>query len=115
MVFQYQGMIDGDSYSEFKEKINYIANTFIVLKTEKEQKFGFYFGGFISIEENETYAFRDQDCFLISLQKEGLFKCIGNQKKIEIKNDNERMLNIGDGDIIIKSNFLEMDKKKGNY
>jgi uncharacterized membrane protein YvbJ len=46
-----------------------------------------------------------------------MFKCVGKKNKLEIKKDDDGILIFGDGDIIIKNNYLTVDKKCGviNY
>ena len=113
MYFRYQGSIDGDSFSVFKEGINYNTQAFIFFATDNNNRFGFYFEDFILIDKKNKYASNNNNCFLISFQKEGIFKCIGKKNKLEIKKDDNGMMVIGDGDIIVKNNYIQGDKKMG--
>lgn len=117
MNFRYQSVIDGDSFYVFKEGINYNYHTFIFFETDNNNRFGFYFEDIISLDKKNKYSNNDNNCFLVSFQKEGLFKCIGKKNKIEIKKDDNGILVIGDGDIILKNNFFQEDRKMGviNY
>ena len=113
MKFKYQGSIDGDSFSIFKQRINYNTQAFIFVATDNNNRFGFYFEDLILIDKKNKYASNNNNCFLISFQKDGLFKCIGKNNKLEIKKDDKGMMVIGDGDIIVKNNYIQGDKKMG--
>jgi hypothetical protein len=113
MKFKYQGSIDGDSFSVFKQRINYNTQAFIFFVTDNNNRFGFYFEDYILIDKKNKYASNNNNCFLISFQKDGLFKCIGKNNKLEIKKDDNGMMVIGDGDIIVKNNYIQGDKKMG--
>ena len=113
MKFKYQGSIDGDSFSVFKQRINYNTQAFIFFVTDNNNRFGFYFEDLILIDKKNKYASNNNNCFLISFQKDGLFKCIGKNNKLEIKKDDKGMMVIGDGDIIVKNNYIQGDKKMG--
>jgi uncharacterized beta-barrel protein YwiB (DUF1934 family) len=113
MKFKYQGSIDGDSFSVFKQRINYNTQAFIFFVTDNNNRFGFYFEDYILIDKKNKYASNNNNCFLISFQRDGLFKCIGKNNKLEIKKDDNGMMVIGDGDIIVKNNYIQGDKKMG--
>ena len=117
MNIKYQAAIDGDGFNNFKQNINYNFHTFIFIEAENNYKFGFYIEDVIIIDKKNKYVDKDNNCFIVSFQKEGLFKCIGKKNKIEIKKDNDGILVIGDGDIIIKNNFYQTNQKMGkiNY
>ena len=114
--FKYQSVRDGDIFSSLKEIIDYSIHTLFLIKIENEMKFGFFIEDTILIE-NEKYIYRDNNCFMVSFQKEGIFKCIGDNNKLEISDNNDGLIIIGDGDIIIKNNFLQFEKNMGkiNY
>lgn len=117
MNIKYQAPIDGDTFNNLKQNINYNFHTFIFIESEFNHKFGFYIEDVIIIDKKNKYVDNDNNCFLVSFQKEGLFKCTGKKNKIEIKKDNDGILVIGDGDIIIKNNFYQTSQKMGkiNY
>lgn len=117
MNLKYQALIDDDSFSALRSKIDYNFNTFIFIEDREKKKFGFFIENVIILDKRGRYSDKENKCFLISFQKEGLFKCIGKKNKIEIKKDNDGMLIIGDGDIIIKNNYLQSEEHSGviNY
>ena len=112
MYFRYQGMMDGDNFSSLRRKIENGYQTFFFIETEKKEKFGFYIENFISFGKKGRYVDNEENnnCFIISFQKEGMFKCIGKKQKLEIKKDDDEMIIIGNGDIIIKNNYLGESK-----
>ena len=103
-------MFDGDSFSSLKGRIDNNYHTFIFIQSENKIKFGFYIEDIILFDKKNRYIDKENNCFLMSFQKEGIFKCIGKKKKLEFKNDNEGMIVIGDGDVIIKKNFYRNDE-----
>lgn len=116
LIFRYQFARDGDSISILKEKIDCSYHTLFLIQTDNEMKFGLFIEETILINDEDNYTYKDNNCFLFSFQKKGIFKCIGEQNKLEIDNNNNILI-IGDRDIIIKDNFLEFEKKLGiiNY
>ena len=110
MVFKYQGMADGDSFSSLKGRIDNSYHTFIFIESENNMRFGFYIEDIILFDKKNRYIDKENNCFIMSFQKEGIFNCIGKKNKLELKNDNEGMIVIGDGDIIIKNNFYKSDE-----
>ena len=116
LYFRYQSIVDGDSFSSLKDGLYYGYNNLILIWAENI-RFGFFIQDDIILDEDDKFVYKDNNCFLFSLQKEGLFKCIGDKKKLKINNDDDGILTIGDGDIIIKNNFLQMNNKLGviNY
>lgn len=111
----YQGIIDGDSFPILKERINSNFRTFFFVKTNNNNRFGFYSDDFVFLDKKNKHIYKDNMCFLISFQKEGLFKCIGERNKLEIIKNDDGMIIIGDGDIIIKNNYLQYNKGIINF
>ena len=106
MHFKYQSIRDGDNFYDFKDRIEYSYHTLFLIETESKMKFGFFIEEIFLIDDNK-YSNSNNNCFIFSFQKEGIFKCIGKNKKIEIdKNNDDDLLIIGNGDIIIKKNFV---------
>ena len=110
MSFNYQGIFDGDSFSSLKRRIDNNYHTFIFIRTENNMRFGFYIEDIISFDKKNRYINKENNCFIMSFQKEGIFNCIGKKNKLEMKNDNEGMIVIGDGDIIIKKNYYNNEE-----
>ena len=113
MYFSYQGIVDGDSYSTFREKAKYGYYNLFLIKSDDKYRFGFFSENLLTLDEDDKYTYKENDCFLFSFQKEGMFKCIGDKKKLQIVEDDNGMLIFGDNDIIIKNNYLMYDKKMG--
>jgi len=113
MYFKYQGIVDGDSYSTFREKVEYGYYNLFLIESEEHYRFGFFIENLLTLEEDNKYTYKEKDCFLFSFQKEGMFKCIGDKKKLKIEEEDDGMLIFGDNDIIIKNNYLQYDKKMG--
>ena len=111
----YQGIIDGDSFPILKERINSNTCPFFFVKTNNNKRFGFYIEDFLFLDKKNKHISKDNKCFLISFQKEGLFKCIGDRNKLEIIKDDDGMIKIGDGDIIIKNNYLQYNRGIINF
>ena len=111
---RYQSMIDGDNFNSLREKIGNIPSyqIFFLFVNDKNEKFGFYNEEIILFDKYGRYYNNGQynHCFLLSFKTEGIFECIGNNTKLEIKNDEEGFIKIGNGDIIIKNNYLGRDK-----
>ena len=112
MHFLFQCIMEGDTFMELRNKIDMSSNTLILIESDNNIKFGFYFEKPILFYQNEGFKDSDNNCFLFSFNHEGIFKCIGNGEKIKINYD-ENMLVIGEDDIIIKNNFLLYDEKRG--
>lgn len=111
--FIYSGFAEGDSYSYIKDKIDYSYNNFIIIESDDNMKFGFYFEETIDLSNEKGFQYNGNKCFIISFQHDGIFKCIDDKSnKISIKND-ENMIVIGNDDIIIKNEFFGYDDKKG--
>ena len=109
-MFNYQGTFDGDSFSSLKRRIDNNYHSFIFIRTENNMRFGFYIEDIISFDKKNRYINKENNCFIMSFQKEGIFNCIGKKNKLEMKNDNEGMIVIGDGDIIIKKNYYSNEE-----
>ena len=109
--FKYQAIRDGDKYDILKEKINYSFNTFILIETKNNIKFGFFIQGAIIQESYYEYDDRENNCFLLFFKSQKIYKCNSDKTKLEIKNKKKGILIIGEDDIIIKDNFLN----RGNY
>ena len=111
--FIYSAIMEGDSYSDIENKINFNSNNFIIIESEDDMKFGFYFEETIELSKKNGFQYKGNKCFMISFQHDGIFKCLDNKKnKISIKNE-ENMIVIGDDDIIIKNEFFSYSEKKG--
>ena len=114
MYFKYQGIVDGDSYSTFREKAGYGYYNLFLIESEDKYRFGFFIENLLTLDEDNKYTYKENDCFLFSFQKEGLFKCIGDKNKLKIVEDDDDMLIFGNNDIVIKNNYLLYDKKMGS-
>ena len=111
--FIYSAIMEGDSYFDIESKINFNSNNFIIIESEDDMKFGFYFEETIELSKKNEFHYNGNKCFMISFQHDGIFKCLDNKKnKISIKNE-ENMIVIGDDDIIIKNEFFSYSDKKG--
>ena len=116
MNFKYHGIFDGDSFSTLKDLIGFSYHLFFCIEDITHKTFGFYIEDIILFDKKNKYIDKENNCFLMSFQKDGIFKCIGKKNKLELKNNDEGILIIGDGDIIVKNNYLQ-EKKLGviNY
>ena len=113
MNFIFHSLMEGNTYMELSEKIYMSHNTFILFEGEKETKFGFFIEEPIALTKNNGFQYNGNNCFLISFQRNGIYKCIGDKNKFSVKNDDNKMMVIGDDDIIIKNNFLSYEENKG--
>jgi hypothetical protein len=113
MNFIFHSLMEGNTYMELSEKIYMSHNTFILFEGEKETKFGFFIEEPIALTKNNGFQYNGNNCFLISFQRNGIYKCIGDKNKFSVKNDDNKMKVIGDDDIIIKNNFLSYEENKG--
>ena len=105
--FKYQSIRDGDNFYDLKDRIEHSYHTLFLFETENEMKFGFFIEEVLLLDYDK-YSNNDINYFIFSFQKEGIFKCIGQNKKIEIDKDNDDgIIIIGNGDIIIRHNFLQ--------
>ena len=107
--FKYLSIRDGDNFYDLKDRIEYSYHTLFLIETENEMKFGFFIEE-VLILDDDKYSNTDNNCFIFSFQKEGIFKCIGKNKKLEIDKDNDSLFIIGNGDIIIKENFFQNER-----
>ena len=112
MDFVYSAVMDGGEYKDMDFKITTSHNTFIIFEAENENKFGFYVEQPVIFSNKKEFPYSGNNCFLISFQHDGIYKCIGDKIKLSIK-DKEKMIVIGDDDIIIKKNFFNYEDKKG--
>lgn len=104
MLLIYQGKSDSDNSLTLLDLINYSENTLFIIETADKNKFGFFFGEMI-FPNNKGYFVSDSNrCFIISFINKEKYECINNQKTFEVNKNS--LFNIGDGDIIIKHNFL---------
>lgn len=110
IVFRYHGIFDGDSFSILKQRIEYSYNTFIFIETPNKEKLGFYIEDTIIFDKKNRFSDKENNCFLMSFKKDGFFKCKGKGNKLELKKDEDGMIIIGDGDIIIKKNYFRNEK-----
>ena len=111
MKFIYQAVMEGDTYINFKNKINMYSNIFILFEAEEENKFGFFLEEQILLDNKHGFEYNGNNCFIMSFQHEGIFKCIGDKNKLRIK-DEDNLLLIGEDDIIIKNKFLFFEEKR---
>ena len=107
--FKYLSIRDGDNFYDLKDRIEYSYHTLFLIETENEMKFGFFIEE-VLILDDDKYSNNNNNCFIFSFQKEGIFKCIGKNKKLEIDKDNDSLFIIGNGDIIIKENFFQNER-----
>ena len=116
VYFRYQGISDGDSFSSLKNNIDFSFYTLILIEAENNMRFGFFIEDLIEFED-DRFDNKNNNCFLFSFQKEGIYKCIGEKIKLKIADDEDGIIVLGDQDIIIKNNYLQYDKKLGvlNY
>jgi len=112
MDFVYSAVMDGGEYKDMEFKITTSHNTFIIFEAENENKFGFYVEQPVIFSNKKEFPYTGNNCFLFSFQHDGIYKCIGDKIKLSIK-DKEKMIVIGDDDIIIKKNFFNYEDKKG--
>ena len=111
MKFIYQAVMEGDTYNDIKNKINMYSNIFILFEAEEENKFGFFLEEQILLDNKHGFEYNGNNCFIMSFQHEGIFKCIGDKNKLRIK-DEDNLLLIGEDDIIIKNKFLFFEEKR---
>ena len=111
MKFIYQAVMEGDTYTDIKNKINMYSNIFILFEAEEENKFGFFLEEQILLDNKHGLEYNGNNCFIMSFQHEGIFKCIGDKNKLRIK-DEDNLLLIGEDDIIIKNKFLFFEEKR---
>ncbi len=111
MEFKYQAVIEGDTYDRIKNKIDMSSNTFILFEGEEGYKFGFFIEEKIILDNEDGFKYNGNNCFIMSFQKEGIFKCVGDKDKLRIKDDNYFLI-IGDNDIAIKNQFLFYEEKR---
>ena len=111
MKFIYQAVMEGDTYTDIKNKINMYSNIFILFEAEEENKFGFFLEEQILFDNKHGFEYNGNNCFIMSFQHEGIFKCIGDKNKLRIK-DEDNLLLIGEDDIIIKNKFLFFEEKR---
>jgi len=111
MKFIYQAVMEGDTYTDIKNKINMYSNIFILFEAEEENKFGFFLEEQILLDNKHGFEYNGNNCFIMSFQHEGIFKCIGDKNKLRIKDDDNLLL-IGEDDIIIKNKFLFFEEKR---
>jgi len=111
MKFIYQAVMEGDTYTDIKNKINMYSNIFILFEAEEENKFGFFLEEQILLDNKHGFEYNGNNCFIMSFQHEGIFKCIGDKNKLRIKNEDNLLL-IGEDDIIIKNKFLFFEEKR---
>ena len=111
MKFIYQAVMEGDTYINFKNKINMYSNIFILFEAEEENKFGFFLEEQIVLDNKHGFKYNGNNCFIMSFQHDGIFKCIGDKDKLRIK-DEDHFITIGDDDIIIRNKFLFFEEKR---
>ena len=104
MFLIYQGTKDTDDSPILLDNINYFQNTLFVVGTADGNKFGFFFEKMIFPNNNGYFSSYSNRCFIISFMNKEKYECLNDKKTFEVNKDN--LFNIGDGDIIIKHNFL---------
>ena len=107
MLLAYQGSTDSDNSLVLLDIINYFQNTLFIIGTKDGNKFGFFFEKMISPNNLGYFESDSNRCFIISFKNKEKYECLQNQKTFEINKNS--LFNIGDGDIIIKHNFLTND------
>ena len=111
MNFIYQAVFEGDTYTDFKDKIDMSSNIFFLFEALEGNKFGFFLGDKIFLDNKQGFEYNGNNCFIMSFQHEGIFRCTGDKNKLTIKNE-DYFLIIGDGDIIVKNKFLFYKEKR---
>lgn len=110
IFFLYQNFIENDGFLGFIRSISYFENIFLFIQTEKGNKFGIFVKDIIIQDNYHEFKGKTNDIFLYSFETKKKYNFIGDKKK-SISFTKEKMISVGDDEIVIFSDFWD----KGGY
>ena len=103
----YDSNIDSDNSSAILNLIKYWPNVLFIVGSQSGEKFGFFLQESIYTDKLGIFKSNVNRCFIYSFMNKKEFTC--NEKYVFLIVNNEELINIGNGDIIINHKF----KKNG--
>ena len=100
LILRYESNIDGDNSSDIINSIKYWINLLFIIGSKSGEKFGFFFQETFTLNKKGFFQSNTNRCFLYSFMNKEEYPC----NEIFILN-NESLLDIGNGDIIINHEF----------
>ena len=99
----FQGLMDNND--DFIDKVAYFANVAIFIETYEDKKFGIFTSDIIIIDKNKEYISNTKQIFLYSFETKKKYDYIGKEKGGLKFNINDKMIIVGDDEIIIDKDF----------
>ena len=99
----YGSNIDSDNTSVILHLIRYWPNLLFIIGSQSGEKFGFFLQESIYTNKLGIFKSNVNRCFLYSFINKKEFIC--NEKDVSISINDEELINIGNGDIIINHEF----------
>ena len=102
----YEGMTD--NYEKFLERISYFWNLAIFFQTSDDKKFGLFVIDIIFPDKNDEFIVNTKKIFMYSFETKKKYNYIGNGENVLRinKKDNDKMIIVGDGELIIYNDYL---------
>ena len=102
----FEGMTD--NYEKFLERISYFWNLAIFFQTSDDKKFGLFVIDIIFPDKNDEFIANTKKIFMYSFETKKKYNYIGNgENALRInKKDNDKMIIVGDGELIIYNDYL---------
>ena len=99
----FEGMIDDDK--KFIERISFFWNLAIFIETTEEKKFGIFIIDLIIPDKNQEFESSSNYIFLYSFETKQKYNYIGNGKKIFRINKDDKMIIVGDNELIVYQEY----------
>ena len=105
--FIYQSIIDSDKYKAFIDNISFYEDILILIQTDVGNKFGIYINDVIVPNKNNEFESNTENIFLYSFETKKIYEYIGtgNKNKKSISFNKEKLLNLGDDELVIYNNY----------
>lgn len=99
----FQGYSDDDK--SFIERISYYWNLAIFIETSDEKKFGIFISDLITPNKDNEFDSNSDKIFLYSFETKKKYNYIGNSKKKFRLNIDDKMISVGNDDIVIYKEY----------
>ena len=99
----FQGMMDQNQ--DFIDKVAYFSNVAFFIETYEGKKFGIFTTDIITPDKNKEYISKTDKLFLYSFETKKKYNYIGNGKNDLKLNYNDKMIIVGDNEIVINYDY----------
>ena len=99
----YSSNIDSDNSSSILNLIRYWPNLLFIVESQSDEKFGFFLQDAIFTDKLGIFKSNVNRCFIYSFMYKKEFIC--NEKNVSLTFNDDKLINMGNGDIIINHEF----------